>query len=210
MEAYDVSHTGGADSVGAMAVFTDFVPAKRDYRRFKIRGDEKGDDYAAIQETLYRRLNRAAAGDKSFLPLPDLILIDGGKGHVAAARQVIDALRVSVAAQGASAAASGGKAGGPGDLAARLGDVRVAGMVKDDKHRTRALVVPHGSAAQGADEPPGGKDPNAAGTSGPGEYEEIDLKGRPELFHLLGRIQEEVHRFVVEYHQKRRRRAMTE
>jgi excinuclease ABC subunit C len=184
IESYDISHTGGSDSVGAMVVFTDYSPSKRDYRRFRIRGEEKGDDYAAMQETLYRRLKRAAAGDKSFLPLPALLLIDGGKGHVTAARQVLDALRASSAADAGGGPDGAGEADG---FALRLGTIRLAGMVKDDKHRTRALIIP-------------GED----GSS----YDEIVLKDKSELFHLIGQIQEETHRFAVDYHHKRRDRTM--
>jgi excinuclease ABC subunit C len=214
IEAYDISHTGGADSVGAMVVFTDFEPSKRDYRRFRIRGEEKGDDYAAMQETLYRRLKRAAAGDKGFLPLPDLMLIDGGKGHVSAARQVIEALRVSAASAPAPVASAAPAAGGAGEeagFAGRLGNIRLAGMVKDDKHRTRALIVPREDRPAKAENAPGEKGAGAgsAAASG-GGYDEVALKDKPELFSLVGRIQEETHRFVVDYHQKRRDRTMKE
>jgi excinuclease ABC subunit C len=249
VEAYDISHTGGADSVGAMVVFEDGEPARSEYRRFKIRGEAKGDDYAAMQEVLYRRLKRALAKDKSFLPLPGLILIDGGKGHVTAVRQVLEALSVSTAA--AAAGAGGGKdegntagAGGGKDHAARadsgkdegstagadggkdegstaqaIADIRVAGMVKDDKHRTRALVIPVTRAGTGKDADTKGNTTDTKGNAtdtGKGEphaeneYLEIELKGKPELFHLIGRIQEEVHRFVIDYHHKRRTKGMTE
>ncbi|MDR0852491.1 MAG: excinuclease ABC subunit UvrC [Clostridiales Family XIII bacterium] len=146
LEAYDISNTGGTDSVGAMVVFELAKPVKADYRKFRIRSDAKGDDYAAMQEVLYRRLRHGLAKDKGFEKMPDLILIDGGTGHVHAALQVIGALGVPLA---------------------------VAGMVKDDRHRTRGLIV--------ADA-------------------EIDLKESPALFHLIGQIQEEVHRFAIEYH----------
>lgn len=146
VEAYDISNTGGADAVGAMVVFEGSKPVRSDYRRFKIRGDVRGDDYAAMQEVLYRRLKRAEAGDPGFARLPDLFLIDGGTGHVHAAEQVLSAMGVQIPA---------------------------AGMVKDDRHRTRGLVY--------------------------GETE-VNLKEQPALFALIGSIQEEVHRFVIEYH----------
>ncbi|MDR1068640.1 MAG: excinuclease ABC subunit UvrC [Clostridiales Family XIII bacterium] len=152
IEAYDISNTGGADSVGAMVVFEGERPVKNAYRRFRIRGDVRGDDYAAMQEVLYRRLRREQDGAKGFERLPDVILVDGGKGHVTAALQITEAIGA---------------------------DVRVAGMVKDDRHRTRGLVT-------------------AAG-------DEIDLRSKPELFHLVGNIQEEVHRFVIEYHRGARK-----
>jgi excinuclease ABC subunit C len=85
-------------------------------------------------------------------------------------------------------------------MARALGGVRLAGMVKDDKHRTRALIVPEADGGPVGDE---------AGDGDEG-YGEIPLKGKSELYHLVGRIQEEVHRFAVDYHQKRRARAMTE
>jgi excinuclease ABC subunit C len=154
VEAYDISHTGGADSVGAMVVFVGQEPLRSAYRRFRIRSDiVGGDDYGAMQEVLYRRLRRAREGSAGFEILPDVILIDGGRGHVHAALQVTEAMNVNV---------------------------RVAGMVKDDRHRTRGLVMPDGR--------------------------EVDLKGRPALFHLIGSIQEEVHRFVIDYHRGARKR----
>jgi excinuclease ABC subunit C len=148
IEAYDISHTGGQDAVGAMIVFRGTEKSKKDYRRFRIRTDEGkgGDDYAAIQEVLYRRLKRGLAGEKGFDELPALFLIDGGKGHVTAAQQVLGAMQVTIP---------------------------VLGMVKDDHHRTRGLV-----AAGGA---------------------ETELTAQPGLFHLIGAIQEEVHRFAIEY-----------
>jgi len=188
IEAYDISHTGGADSVGAMVVFTDGKPDKSSYRRFKIRGETRGDDYAAMQEVLYRRLRRGLEGDKSFLPLPSLMLIDGGKGHLTAALQVIEAMKKSEA-QGAD-----------------LSEIQVAGMVKDDHHRTRALVVPapQSNATSQANAAPQAAAPDTPGAS----FTEHDLKEKRELFHLTGAIQEEVHRFAIEYHRKRRSKRM--
>jgi excinuclease ABC subunit C len=207
IEAYDISHTGGADSVGAMVVFEDGEPVRSEYRRFKIRGETGGDDYAAMQEVLYRRLKRAIAEDKSFLPLPGLILIDGGKGHVSSVRRVLEALRVSVAA---TAAKDGGDKDA-GHAARAIGDILVAGMVKDDKHRTRALIIP-GIISETDARPEGSADTDANGDApeSEDEYGEVELKGKPELFHLVGRIQEEVHRFTIEYHRKRRTKGMTE
>jgi len=161
IEAYDISHTGGDDSVGTMVVFRGAEKSTSDYRRFKIRTtDEQGksaDDLASMQEVLYRRLKRGLAGDKSFDEMPDVILVDGGKGQVLAAEQVTAALGLDP-------------------------PVPVLGMVKDERHRTRALLSPCLS--------------------------EIDLKQWPELYHLIGAIQEEVHRFTVEYHRGVRGRRM--
>ena len=152
VEAYDISHTGGEDSVGAMVVFRGAEKCSAAYRRFKIRTvDDEGkslDDYASMQEVVSRRLRRGIAGEKGFEELPDVILVDGGKGHTAAAGQIIAALGLDP-------------------------PIPVLGMVKDDRHRTRGLVF--------------------------GD-EETDLSKAPELFHLIGAIQEEVHRFAVDYH----------
>jgi len=166
LEAYDISHTGGEDSVGAMVVFRGAEKTGGDYRRFKIRTtDDEGksaDDYASMQEVLYRRLKRGLEGEKGFEELPDVILVDGGKGHVAAAGQVMKALGVDP-------------------------PIPVLGMVKDERHRTRGLV------SAGAD----------------GAETETDLEQIPELFHLIGAVQEEVHRFAVDYHRgKRGKRAV--
>ncbi|MDR2163498.1 MAG: excinuclease ABC subunit UvrC [Clostridiales Family XIII bacterium] len=195
IEAYDISHTGGADSVGAMVVFSGDSPVKSDYRRFRIRGSGKGDDYAAMQEVLYRRLMRAASGDRSFLPVPDLILIDGGRGHVTAALQVIDAICASLHSE------AEGENGGQAVGAREVKDIRLVGMVKDDRHRTRALIVPDLCGAR-IDDGHGFPDND--------KYGEVELKGKSELFHLIGRVQEEAHRFAVDYHQKRRVRSMAE
>jgi excinuclease ABC subunit C len=146
MEAYDISHTGGVDSVGAMVVFNGQKPFKKGYRRFKIRSEDGSDDYGNMQEVLYRRLKRGLDGDSGFLPMPAIILIDGGLGHVSAVNNVLNGLSV---------------------------DIPVVGMVKDDKHRTRGLIV---------------------------DGNEISLKDVPQLAKLLGRIQEEVHRYVIDYH----------
>jgi excinuclease ABC subunit C len=138
------------DSVGALIAFDGSKPDKKGYRRFRIKSDVNGDDYAAMQEMIFRRMKRYQDGAKGFENLPDLLLIDGGQGHVNSVQQVLDAMKISLP---------------------------IGGMVKDDRHRTRGLIV---------------------GT------DEIDLSTRPELFHLVGSIQEEVHRFVIEYHRGKR------
>lgn len=152
LEAYDISNTNGIDTVAAMVVFRGLKPDRRAYRKFKIRTDLPGDDYAAMQEVLYRRLKRAEAGDPGFAELPDLIVLDGGKGHLHAAQQVVDALGVGVP---------------------------MVGAVKDDHHRTRGLVYQKAC-----------------------EVKEFDLREDPLLFSYIGTIQEEVHRFAIEYHRK--------
>jgi excinuclease ABC subunit C len=150
MEAYDLSNTNGLEAVGAMVVFCGSNPEKKAYRRFKIRTVEGPDDYASLQEILYRRLKRSQEGDPGFSQLPDLLLMDGGMGHVNAAVIVLSAMGITIP---------------------------VAGMVKDDKHRTRAIVYEVN-----------------------GQTVEENLSKRPVLFKLFGTIQEEVHRFAIDYH----------
>lgn len=150
VEAYDLSNTNGLEAVGAMVVFRGGTAEKKSYRRFKIRTVEGPDDYSSLQEILYRRLKRSQEGDPGFAELPDLLLVDGGLGHVHAAMTVLSAMHFSIP---------------------------VAGMVKDHKHRTRGLVY----------------------DSGNNPVEET-LSKRPTLFKLLGTIQEEVHRFAIDYH----------
>ena len=150
MESYDISHTGGADQVASMVVFVDGRPLKRDYRRFQIQSCGGPDDYGAMAEVLERRFRRYLDGDGKFSPLPDLLLIDGGVQHARVAEEVAAKLHLSVP---------------------------VLGMVKDDRHRTRALVT-----AQGM---------------------EIGIQTPPALFALIGRVQEEVHRFAITYHHQK-------
>lgn len=151
-EAYDISNTNGVDTVGAMVVFEGLKADKKSYRKFKIRTVYGQDDYASMREVLSRRFNRVFEGDEKFEILPDIIFMDGGKGHVSTALEVIDATELGIP---------------------------VVGMVKDDKHRTRALIYRK-------------KDSE--------EYEEIPLAGKNLLFKYIGRMQEEVHRFAIEYH----------
>lgn len=146
IEAYDISNTNGIDSVGAMVVFENGKPMRKDYRRFKIRTIEGPNDYGSLQEVLYRRLKRGLKGDLSFSKMPDLLLMDGGKNQVAVVEQVLSALNLSIP---------------------------VAGMVKDDHHRTRGLVY---------------------------QQEELELRSNPVLFKYIASIQEEVHRFAIDYH----------
>ena len=147
VESYDISNTNGVDTVGAMVVFSNLKPVRKDYRRFKIRTANGPDDYGSLREVLLRRFKRALEGDKSFSILPDLILMDGGQGQVTTCIKAISELGI---------------------------DIPVLGMAKDDKHRTRALVDAYGN--------------------------EIELKNYPFLFKYCGTIQEEVHRFAIEYH----------
>ena len=147
VESYDISNTNGVDTVGAMVVFRNLKPVRKDYRRFKIKTVEGPNDYGSLQEMLYRRFKRAKADDPGFRNLPDLILMDGGQGQVTSAEKVLVAMGFSIP---------------------------VLGMAKDDSHRTRALVNGNG--------------------------QEYLLRENPLLFQYCGTIQEEVHRFAIEYH----------
>ncbi len=148
LESFDISNTGGSDIVASMVVYSGTRPLKSAYRRFRIKDLEgKPDDYASMREVLRRRLQRAADGDEKFLPLPDVFLIDGGVTHAQTALGVAEEFGVSVP---------------------------IFGMVKDDRHRTRALVTPEGR--------------------------EIGIVGNQAVFSLIGQIQEETHRFAITYH----------
>lgn len=151
IEAYDISNTGKSEIVGAMTVFQDAQPRKRDYRSYIIKEQDAQDDYSAMREMLRRRLIRLKAGDKGFETMPDLLLVDGGSVHAYAAKQVEEELGFNIP---------------------------VFGMVKDDRHRTRAILAPDGS--------------------------EIGIKQNQSLFSFVGRIQEETHRAAIEFHRKRR------
>lgn len=161
VEAYDISNTNGVDTVGAMVVFEGLMADKKSYRKFKVRTVAGQDDYGSMREILSRRFSRVYSGDEGFEILPDIILMDGGKGHVSTAMEVAEASGF---------------------------DIPVVGMVKDDKHRTRALVFRK---------------------CGCEKFEEIPLQGRSLLFRYIGRIQEEVHRFAIEYHRKVRNKRMS-
>ena len=154
IESYDISNINGVDSVGGMVVFEDGRAQRRDYRKFKIRTVEGADDYSSMQEVIYRRFRRAQKGDAGFSRRPDLIFVDGGLGHIHAVQEVLDAMKEPIT---------------------------VAGMVKDDRHRTRGLIV---------------------------NEEELDLKSRPVLFRYVTTIQDEVHRFAIGFHHDLRNKSM--
>ena len=149
MESYDISNTGASDIVASMVVYADGRPLKRDYRRFKLKDMTGPDDYASMEQVLTRRFRRYLDGDEKFSARPDLLLIDGGLDHVRVASRVLDALNL---------------------------DIPAFGMVKDNRHRTRALVHPDGR--------------------------EIGIQQMPAVFALIGQIQEETHRFAIEYHRQ--------
>ena len=146
IEAFDISNLGDTGIVAAMTVHVDGKPRRRDYRKFRIRDLEGADDYASMYQAVYRRFRRYLDGDEHFAPLPDLLLIDGGENHAATARKAQEDLGLSVP---------------------------TFGMVKDDRHRTRALVTPEGR--------------------------EIGIQQNQAVFALVGNIQEETHNTAIEY-----------
>ena len=153
MEAYDISNTAGTDIVASMTVFVDGKPKKSDYKRFKLENLDGQDDYASMRQVLCRRFCRYLDGDKGFDEKPDVLLIDGGAAHAETVRAALEQMGIVLP---------------------------VFGMVKDNRHRTRALVSPLG--------------------------EEIGIQGNPAVFSLIGRIQEETHRFAISYHRQLRSR----
>ena len=151
IESFDISNISGTDIVASMVVFQDGKPRKSDYKRFKLEGLQNQDDYASMRQVVSRRFAHYAAGDKGFDVAPDLLLIDGGINHANVAVAALRELNLSFP---------------------------VFGMVKDDRHRTRALVTPEG--------------------------EEIAIDSNPSVFSLIGNIQEETHRFAITYHRQLR------
>ena len=147
IEAFDVSNLGSEGIVAAMTVFVRGRPLKRDYRKFKMKDVAGPDDYASMRQVVTRRFVHYKAGDKGFDEAPDLLLIDGGRGQVSAVQAAL--------------------------AGTQLADVPMFGMVKDDRHRTRALVTPEGR--------------------------EIGIVTQQAVFSLIGQIQEETHRFAIEY-----------
>lgn len=160
IESYDISNWGEGTSVAGMVVFKEGKPFKAGYRKFKINTVAGTDDYASMQEVISRRINRYIQKDSGqFGEKPDLILLDGGKGHLSAVLQIVK--------------------GTPFE------DVPIFGMVKDSKHRTRALVSKDG---------------------------EIAIALHKGIFKFITEIQDEVHRFAIEYqrkHQKTKSYAVT-
>ena len=151
IESFDISNISGTDMVASMVVFEDGKPKKSEYKRFKIEDLSGQDDYAAMRQVVLRRFTHLKAGDKGFDKAPDLLLIDGGVTHAAAAVSVLSDLELQI---------------------------RTMGMVKDDRHRTRALVTPDGL--------------------------EIRIDAQQAVFSLIGNIQEETHNFAISYHRKLR------
>lgn len=156
MEAFDISNTNGFESVGSMVVYERGRPKRNDYRKFKIKGIQGADDYGSMREVLTRRFTHGLREREEskelggFTTFPDLILMDGGKGQVNVALQVLEELHLNIP---------------------------VCGMVKDDYHRTRGLYY---------------------------HNEEIPVDKSSEAFRLVTRIQDEAHRFAIEYHKQLR------
>jgi len=163
IEAYDISNIQGFENVGSMVVFEGGKARRSDYRKFKIRSVDGANDYASIQEVLSRRFRRyekekeeGIVREKAkFSRLPDLLFVDGGKGHISAAQEVLDSMGLHIP---------------------------ICGMVKDHRHRTRGLLY---------------------------NGDEVVLPVTGEGFRLVSRIQDEVHRFAVEYHRKLRQKSST-
>lgn len=151
IESFDISNISGTDIVASMVVFTDGKPRKSDYKRFKLEGLSNQDDYASMHQVVKRRFAHLKAGDKGFSDPPDLLLIDGGVNHAKTAVAALQELELHFP---------------------------VYGMVKDDRHRTRALVTPDGK--------------------------EIRIDNNQAIFSLIGNIQEETHRFAITYHRQLR------
>ncbi len=155
IDCFDISNIAGTNAVAACVVFKKAKASKKDYRKYTIKTVEGQDDYAAMREVVYRRYSRMIEEETA---LPDLILVDGGVGHMESVRQVIE-----------------------NQLNKRI---PIAGLVKNDKHRTQALLF---------DFPP----------------KEIGLKINDPLFRLLAKIQEEVHRFAISFHRDKRSKSQT-
>ena len=151
IEAYDISNIQGVQSVGSMVVFEKGMPSKSNYRRFKIKTVDGPNDYKSMEEVLERRINRGLGEDRlGFGKMPDLILVDGGKGQTSIAEEVISNFGL---------------------------DIPVCGMIKDDRHTTRGLIY---------------------------KNSEIELNKSHIVYQLIYRIQEEAHRFALDYHRNLR------
>lgn len=151
IESYDISNISGTDIVAGMVVFSDGRPRRRDYRQYKIEGLSGQDDYASMEQVLTRRFTRYIHEEKGFDEKPDLLLIDGGVAHAQTALRVLQRFDLSIP---------------------------VFGMVKDDRHRTRALVAPNG--------------------------QEIGIDTQQAVYALIGTIQEETHNYAIGFHRKLR------
>ena len=155
IEAFDISNLGNMGIVAAMTVFQDGKPLKSAYRKFRMRDLQQQDDYASMRQALTRRFRRYLDGDEKFAPLPDLLLIDGGEEHTRVAEEVLADLKLTVP---------------------------TFGMVKDDRHRTRALMT--------------------------GDGRQIGISGNQAVFSLIGNIQEETHNSAIHYQRSLRKEGL--
>jgi len=153
IEAFDISNTGGTNTVAGMVQFVDGKPQRTAYRKYKIQPMETSDDTAAMGQVVLRRYARLVSENA---PLPNLILVDGGKGQINAASKALKELNLSIP---------------------------VAGMVKNDRHQTHGLLDQFGHS--------------------------VPLPKSHATFYLLGRIQNEVHRFAITFHRQQRAKSMT-
>ena len=151
IESFDISNISGTDIVASMVVFENGKPKKSEYKRFRVQELQNQDDYASMHQVVTRRFIHYVNGDQGFEALPDLLLIDGGAVHAQTALDALERLGISLP---------------------------VFGMVKDYKHRTRALVTP--------------------------QSKEIAIDSQQSVFTLIGNIQEETHRFAITYHRQLR------
>ena len=151
IESFDISNISGTDIVAGMVVFEGGKPKRSEYKQFKINNLENQDDYASMYQAVYRRFENYRLGEKLFSELPDILLIDGGTNHAKTALRALESLGINVP---------------------------VFGMVKDNRHRTRALVTPDGK--------------------------EIRIDTHQSIFALIGTIQEETHRFAIAYNRSLR------
>lgn len=152
IELFDNSNIQGAYAVAGMVCFKDGVPSKKDYRKFKIKTVEGPDDYASMKEVIYRRYYRVLMEG---LERPDLIIVDGGKGQIMVAKEVIDGLNLNI---------------------------KVCGLAKDDRHSTSMLLDSDGN--------------------------EVKIDRKSELFFLLTRMQDEVHRYAISFHKNVRSKSL--
>lgn len=151
IESFDISNIAGTDIVASMVVYIEGKPKKSEYKRFKLEGLDDQDDYESMRQIIKRRFSHFKAKDRGFSEAPDLLLIDGGINHAKVAVEALETLEL---------------------------EFPVFGMVKDDRHRTRALVTPEGR--------------------------EIRIDNNQAIFSLIGNIQEETHRFAITYHRQLR------
>ena len=154
IESFDISHIQGTDAVGGMVVFIEGNPNRNGYRRLKIKNKNTGDDLASMREVLTRRYKRLVEGSRGFNEAPDLIMMDGGQTQINVCKEVLESLEL---------------------------DIPVMGMVKDDFHKSRAILY---------------------------EGEEYELKNYRDLYTFVSTLQNEVHRFAISYHKSLRGKTM--